>query len=294
MGDGAPRKATGASAPNTPAAGSERASPLAPLGAVWAFGVAKSASGWVRDPRCVVSRTTLVRRLRSGLAPEEAITLPPGAAGASRGGPGGCPSGDTRGGPCGDVRGRRCSACVDTYHQYQRELAAAAATKAIGANLGTVLRDYRRGRITIKAIAERYGVRQSAVSMLLRTRHAEKPADGRRQREQTRREARRRAQMAILEALRDGAPSVSVAAKEAGVGPSTCATWMAQEAWFDDAVTRARASSAADERALAGMVARGHSAIDAAARLSRSLAWLDRVGMRLPVPPRGPGSPRPH
>lgn len=50
---------------------------------ITAFGETKSAAAWSRDPRCAVSHTNVVRRLRAGFTPDSAITTPP-----SRGGRG--------------------------------------------------------------------------------------------------------------------------------------------------------------------------------------------------------------
>jgi hypothetical protein len=47
---------------------------------IWitAFGETKIISDWLRDPRCQVTVTgTILKRLKAGLAPEEAITRPP-------------------------------------------------------------------------------------------------------------------------------------------------------------------------------------------------------------------------
>ncbi len=46
---------------------------------VVAFGERKSLRGWADDPRCVVSRPSLARRLSLGFPPEDALTLPEGA-----------------------------------------------------------------------------------------------------------------------------------------------------------------------------------------------------------------------
>lgn len=44
---------------------------------ITAFGVAKCLAEWILDPRCTVSRPTVLRRIQKcGLSPEEAITLP--------------------------------------------------------------------------------------------------------------------------------------------------------------------------------------------------------------------------
>ena len=42
-----------------------------------AFGEEKGPTAWSRDPRCTVGLGSLLKRLRSGMDPEEAITLPP-------------------------------------------------------------------------------------------------------------------------------------------------------------------------------------------------------------------------
>ena len=41
-----------------------------------AFGETKRLTHWLRDPRCIVSATTLRRRVEQGLTPEEALTFP--------------------------------------------------------------------------------------------------------------------------------------------------------------------------------------------------------------------------
>jgi len=43
---------------------------------VTAFGETKGPTAWSRDPRCVPSITTLIARLRDGMSPERALTLP--------------------------------------------------------------------------------------------------------------------------------------------------------------------------------------------------------------------------
>ncbi len=43
---------------------------------VEAFGERKSPSDWTRDPRCVVSRRTLLKRIVSGIPAEQALTTP--------------------------------------------------------------------------------------------------------------------------------------------------------------------------------------------------------------------------
>lgn len=52
--------------------------PRAPRSSVVAFGETKGVCAWTRDPRCVVSKTVLVRRLAAGVPPEIAITSPIG------------------------------------------------------------------------------------------------------------------------------------------------------------------------------------------------------------------------
>jgi hypothetical protein len=49
----------------------------APYVLVTAFGETRGMTAWARDPRCVVSATTLSQRLRAGRRPEEALTEPP-------------------------------------------------------------------------------------------------------------------------------------------------------------------------------------------------------------------------
>jgi hypothetical protein len=56
---------------------------------ITAFGETKTIADWVDDRRCVVKRTTLERRLRTGMAPEEAMTRPP----RTRGNPSNHPTG---------------------------------------------------------------------------------------------------------------------------------------------------------------------------------------------------------
>jgi DNA-binding CsgD family transcriptional regulator len=50
--------------------------PRAPRVPITAFGETKGLNAWADDPRCVVPRTTLRERLRAGMDPETAITLP--------------------------------------------------------------------------------------------------------------------------------------------------------------------------------------------------------------------------
>jgi transposase len=52
-----------------------------PRSAITAFGETKGLMAWVRDPRSSVGAAALRRRLRSGMDPERAISLPPQAAG---------------------------------------------------------------------------------------------------------------------------------------------------------------------------------------------------------------------
>jgi hypothetical protein len=47
-----------------------------PRWTVTAFGESKGPTAWAKDRRCAVSLTALCLRLRSGMPPEEAITLP--------------------------------------------------------------------------------------------------------------------------------------------------------------------------------------------------------------------------
>lgn len=53
---------------------------LPPRARIEAFGERKGANEWSRDPRCRVSRAVLVKRFAAGIAPEIAITSPPGHA----------------------------------------------------------------------------------------------------------------------------------------------------------------------------------------------------------------------
>ncbi len=48
-----------------------------PRWTIVAFGEKKGPTAWSRDPRCAVRLKTVLKRLRSGMDPEEAITLPP-------------------------------------------------------------------------------------------------------------------------------------------------------------------------------------------------------------------------
>lgn len=51
---------------------------------VEAFGEFKSPTAWARDPRCRVSRTNLLWRLRQGESPELAISMPPRSTGGGQ------------------------------------------------------------------------------------------------------------------------------------------------------------------------------------------------------------------
>ena len=55
-----------------------RTSPTGHTGSRWieSWGETKSLADWLRDRRCNVSAATLAQRLKDGLAPEEALTLP--------------------------------------------------------------------------------------------------------------------------------------------------------------------------------------------------------------------------
>lgn len=43
-----------------------------------AFGETRCLKDWLKDPRCSITRPTLLRRLRRGVPPEEAVTVPAG------------------------------------------------------------------------------------------------------------------------------------------------------------------------------------------------------------------------
>lgn len=58
--------------------------PRKPRWTVRAFGETKGPTAWSRDPRCAVSHTALFLRLRSGMPPRTAITLPPQREGGRR------------------------------------------------------------------------------------------------------------------------------------------------------------------------------------------------------------------
>ncbi len=51
---------------------------------ITAFGETKGAAEWARDPRCMVELKSLVRRIRGGEHPEDAITRPPASAADGR------------------------------------------------------------------------------------------------------------------------------------------------------------------------------------------------------------------
>lgn len=44
--------------------------------AITAFGITQGLKAWERDPRCVVGRATLWRRIQKGVEPERALTEP--------------------------------------------------------------------------------------------------------------------------------------------------------------------------------------------------------------------------
>lgn len=50
-----------------------------PYISVTAFGETKGMTAWTRDPRCKVSATTFAQRLRRGMHPEDALSLPTGS-----------------------------------------------------------------------------------------------------------------------------------------------------------------------------------------------------------------------